>query len=80
MKPNVTRHRNLPTVELRAIRVENCSKTRDHLKNEGGDVIICIDEKKFNVDEVANEQDVRVISCKPSHVPTVMQSKNLASV
>ena len=80
MSSYIRRSRNLPTARSRAIRIERYPKLLNHLKNKGGYVRIFVNEKKFILDEVANHQNTRVITCDPSDVYPVIQSKNPASV
>ena len=80
MKSYVRRPRNLLTARSKALRLERCPVLLNHLKNKGGCVRIFIDEKKFIVDEVGNRRNTRVITCNPSEVPPLMNSKNPASV
>ena len=79
-KSYVKRVRNLLTTRSRAFRGERCPKLLNHLKHKGGHVCVFVDEKKFVVDEVANPQNTPVIAFGPWEVPSVMQSKNPASV
>ena len=80
MKSYVRRVRNLLTTRSRSLRAGRCPKLLNHLKHKGGHVRVFVDKKKFVVDVVANKQNTRIIAFDSSDVPTVMQSKNPASV
>ena len=80
MNSYVRRRRNILTVRLKEITKERSTFLLYHLKNREGVVHLFIDEKKFVVDEVANRRNSRVIALNPSEVPSIMQSKNPASI
>ena len=80
MNSYVRRRRNIPKSHLKEITKERSAFLLNHLKNRGGVVHFFIDEKKFIVDEVANRRNSKVIALNRSEVPSIMQSKNPASI